>query len=423
MNNELFFNVWRNKYIRNEIKRQLLFISNQYKEFNNIKELKEYEWIDFVEKICYKGEETIKEGDIATTNCIISSLVCSSVYEVLPNTIPNTITDLDISFSTLNNYSFIRDTLPNRLTSLIITSLERITICSNVLPETLKTVILLVPKLTLEDNSLPNSLESLNLMDIEDIDFKQSLFKDFEKSNLIDLSIQCESGSIGKQSFSNRLKSLIYSLRGYSAPTLIKKEFFQSPSSLEILGIRSKNETQFFEDGVIPNTVKTLYISLENSMQKITKSLSIPDSVETLEIFINTFRSNENLIEPFSIPLSVKKIVLEGYYNVPIKLNVLPGNLKELILDCNFNQPLDQLGVLPTSLTSLVLSKNFNQIILPGVLPLSLEYLCFSSPLTHPINSSVLPPSLKTLHLKNPLKINDIISNHFSIDLSLIKLQ
>ncbi|KAN0047654.1 hypothetical protein ACTA71_002038 [Dictyostelium dimigraforme] len=423
MDDQLFFNILRNIYIRNEITIQLLFIVNKYKIFTSIKELKDYQWIDFVESISYRGEETMGTGDISVTNSIISILNCSSLKEVLPNTIPRTVKDFSINFTTNNHFSFIRDTIPTSLTSLTITSLGGITICSNVLPETLKSIIILAPKLIIEDGSLPNSLESLDLIDIEEIDFKQSLFKDFEKSNLIDLSIQCENGTIGDQSFSSRLKSLIYSLRGYSSPTLIKKDFFQLPSSMEFLGIRSKNETQFFEDGVIPNTIKTLHISLENSNQKISKNLGIPDSVENLEIHINTFRPNHGLIEPFSIPKSVKKMVMDGYYNIPFKLNVIPQNLKELTINCNFNQPIDQPGIFPTSLTSLVLPKNFNQPILPGVLPSSLEYLCFSSPLLHPINSSVLPLSLKTLHLKNGLDINDIISNHLPINPYLIKFQ
>ncbi|KAK5581129.1 hypothetical protein RB653_001157 [Dictyostelium firmibasis] len=420
MKDELFFNIWRNKFIRNEISKQLLFIVNEFKSFNSKKEIIDYEWIEFVKNIQYRGKETLEVGDLPT-NGIIYSLFYSSVGEILPNSLPQTIRELEIDFLLLNHYKFIRDTIPNCLRSLTITSFiigHSITICSNCLPETLKSLVIVAPKLFIEDGSLPNSLESLYLMDMEVVDFKQSIFKDFEKSELIDLSIQCENGTIGNQSFSNRLTSLIYSFRGYSSPTLIKKEFFQSPSSIEFLEIRLKNELQKFGDQVIPITTKNLHISLENSDQKICKNL-IPQSVESLGFFFKTFRPNHDLIEPFSIPLSVKKIEINENYNVPIKLNIFPQNLKELKFCCNFNQPLDEPGIFPNSLTSLVLPRGFNQNILPGVLPSSLEYLWFFSPLLKPIESNILPSNLKALYLKEGLNLHDIISNPLSLDPSL----
>ena len=148
---------------------------------------------------------------------------------------------------------------------------------------------------------------------------------------------------------------------------------------------------------IYPQTLK--YLILDDLHQKLTKSM-LPDSLLYLR-FSYSYRYHE-LLERDVLPIDLKELVLDGNFNTKLKINVLPEQLVKLKFGPHYEQPIEP-DVLPSSLLQLTFGyySPFNHPFDLGTLPINLVELIFDqhSSFNQSLGPGILPNSLKTLIL------------------------
>jgi len=117
-----------------------------------------------------------------------------------------------------------------------------------------------------------------------------------------------------------------------------------------------------------------------------------------------TYEPRQSLIAS-CLPNSLEYLEYDTHYDRDILPNVLPHNLITLKFGREFNKSLTP-GSLPPNLKTLILGQRYNQPIPVGVLPIGLEELVFGDEFKQQLSKETLPPSLKKLTI--PFWDNDI---------------
>ena len=179
------------------------------------------------------------------------------------------------------------------------------------------------------------------------------------------------------------------------------------PQTAKIMAIDAiYRQSISYEDAVNPilTRSKVKYIIISNALQL--QNLMPFQNLQEI-IFTDTF--DEEIKDP-NYPPVVKKMTFGSYFNQPLKIGDLPNSLETLFFKSryymeyfsNFNQRIEA-NVLPPNLKVLILGNNFNNGGHPleeKVLPNSLVNLTFGSNFKNGgslLEASVLPPSLTLL--------------------------
>ncbi|KAM9977706.1 hypothetical protein ACTFIR_011578 [Dictyostelium discoideum] len=473
-NSNLFFKIFRNKFLRNQIFKHLRYFNNCPKlvKYNSIKQFEECKFKGYLSKVYYnlKGFEYLpnsvkflKLGDnFWTSNLFILEL------NKLKNFLPQSLTHLVLSnsfsrYSKLNGRSFI----PESVTKLNIGDGFNRIIRSDDIPVTLKSLVI--------GKSFKNSLNLIDCKNLESLEFVyESHFNNIlnnDSNNLLPQNLKyLKFGNLYTMEIKNVELSLPKTLTylsfgsGFNSPinlqSLInlKSLIFESnykfkfsvgslPSSLTYLSINGYEKD--FEIGVLPSNLQTLIISTF-ACYTITTKQKFEIGVLPSSITNFTFNNHYNTLHPFQsgvLPSSLTTLNL-FYYEHPIDNLILPSsltslelpnkeesnkscvllklfsnliNLKSLVWSCKEKIPPN---ILPKSLTQFkILNTKYYHKFELDTFPSSLLSLLINSDNCHGFEDGVLPQSLKKLELncylfKTQFQLNSIPKNLEILSLS-----
>ncbi|KAK5577480.1 hypothetical protein RB653_002421 [Dictyostelium firmibasis] len=414
-NNELFFKVWRNIIIQNEIFFHLkLYNKHINKRFLfNINEISKYRYKSYLNSIKIKVFNDDNEHDdddddyddqnndkvenlqfIPLPYGIVDikfhyhkNLILSKIGS---STIPTSVHTIKFS----NNIKLdISNVLPKFLTSIKFGKLFNEIIPKHVIPNSVKTIIFGYRfNKPLEEGVLPSSLTSIEFGNT----FNQSLNGNWLPANLKSLKF-------GKE-FNHPIEGI---------------DYLQKSLTTLILPIDYKSEIKFKMVAASPQTLSSSSSSLNGNFEYIYNSFSnsIPNSITKLKLD-NLFNQP---LKPDLLPNSITSIIFGKYYNtfIPKKINSLSNlssiefghyfnksfnfktlvNLKTIKFGYSFIEPLINCKF-PPNLTSLTFGFSFNNNIPIGYfINLPLKQLSFGGFFDKPIYDKTLPPTLISLDL------------------------
>ncbi|KAM9995662.1 hypothetical protein ACTFIY_001851 [Dictyostelium cf. discoideum] len=419
-NNEIFFKVFKNIYIKQIIFKHIrIYKENKYTVFYSRKELIEYKEREYIEFIEYVGSEKLEYGDLPSHGILekvsftnytgiidgiiipmgVSTVIYPSLYvcETILSTLPKSVTSVE-------NLFFFNS--PKDTSSPIPETIEKISFHVFLNPDFLKGKIfpkslkeLSVPShneklFYFKNGEVPDSVEYLKIDIYLEADKETELLSFLPKNlKILDLEMQ---GKITPFSLPNSITTL--NIRPYNDPVEIKRDMIpQSVTSLKIDGSRFIS----IERDSLTNslTILNLKFSYHNPVVEIKKHM-IPQSVTKLTIeCTNNYCSIErdslnsllNLTELSFIKANIKPALVS---------NGLPPNLKKLDLSLRLERLTFEKNCFSESLTQL----NF-------ISQESWSYKTHGSPGFQMFDSNSFPKSLKSLNLpfsfNQPLKLTD----------------
>ncbi|KAN0040006.1 hypothetical protein ACTA71_011888 [Dictyostelium dimigraforme] len=452
-NDILFFKIWKNKIIRNEIIHHLKIYnihSIKLNPFNGKKEFEEYKfnsYLLYLDLILLENEH-LDIGTIPLDSCLKELTVrqffnCGNDLLIKENSLPKSITSIDISRCNFNqtnlnkifgdsithlylgvgfNQSLGGGWLPRNLQHLEIHSMtfnQDIKIGN--LPETL-TILRLNHYYDgkIEAGSIPSKV--LNLHYKYDSNYNKSSFNQycFIPKYMTSLEFDYEfnqpiiAGTIPKNitsiKFGNQFNSEIQeNSLPISVGSITFGHGFNQPINNANILPPNLTKLEFgyhFDQSIDPNHFPTSITSLkfgENFNRDLSESLF--KKLYCLNV-LEVGSYFKRIITPNSLPDSLKQLSLGDRYNHKITINTLPTSLEVLKLGRHFNHSIEP-GVLPPNLKSLYVDGNCHTLDLTsyGCLPNSLQYIYFkhSPPILCPTTT---PSSLKSIILTSTLDIN-----------------
>ncbi|KAN0039200.1 hypothetical protein ACTA71_001394 [Dictyostelium dimigraforme] len=377
-NSVLFFKIWKNNVIKNEILFHLRLYNvhfNQESVFT-IKELSNYKYKNYLNRIVIDGKdmngsdvEEITEPFPYGISRIIFSHFSLKHLKFYETTIPTTVVEFHFWYCEINKANL----LPPGVKHIKINggSLKK-----DVLPNSIETIEFDGYDLPLEKGDLPSSVTSLSF----GYGFNQSLAGNWLPPNI---------------------KSLKFSNDGFNQPIEEIERYL--PKSLTCLdlpkgynghGLKIFNQDYFdyleFKKNLANGKIESQSINYTFN-QPIEKKV-LPNSLTTLS-FGDEFNQP---IEKEVLPNSLTTLSFGFYFNQPIKKGTLPNSLKTLSFGNSFNQSIEKC-VLPNNLTTLSFGDYFEQSIKKGALPNNLKSLSFGWYFNQPIEKGDLPNNLTTL--------------------------
>ncbi|KAN0024335.1 hypothetical protein ACTFIV_008741 [Dictyostelium citrinum] len=434
-NDQLFFKVWRNKYIRTIINEyRILFQKNKKVKFLSYKEFKEYNEKEFVLNIDYQSNELLKDGDLKEYPLLrvinlrdpIFTDVSSSIFEntsIVKIKFPQYKRNSDPPLTDINK-------LPNTIKSIkqfpydlnlpIPKSIQKITITNNYFYNNFSLNFLTQP------NNQENSSTNNNNYNITT---SSSLFSNNENIKTLKFNSSWSNNKtiFLENTFPKNLKTL--DLGSYSQilnenvlPTTLEKLLFSGGYSItfysnKLLSLNNLTHLSLLHQNVLlesnslpPNLT---YLSIANLGNPVVDNSIIPRNLKTL-IIHPTFRPDFKSISILygTFPNSLTNLKCEGYKlsSIPKKFKTnnkddinyypcfFPNSIKSLSIGSNFSGgfgpgfffPLESSSSL-CNITSITFGYHFNEIILPNILPKSLTYLKFGKTYNQPFLKDSLP--------------------------------
>ncbi|KAM9988076.1 hypothetical protein ACTFIZ_003422 [Dictyostelium cf. discoideum] len=422
-NDELFFKIWRNKYIRFIITNfRILYEKNKKVKFLSYKEFKEYKEKEFVLKIDYHGG-LLKDGDLSEYGMIRTINLRDTEFNNFSSSIfENTLIE-KIKFPL---YKFSRSpplTDINKLPNTV-NSIKQFPYDFNIpIPESIK-------KITISSdyhNYFLNNNFSLKFSENENItNIKiNSSWSYYSNSPILFENI-----------FPKNLKTL--DLGGYSKilnenvlPITLEKLIFSSGNSItlysnKLLSLINLTHLSFSHQNVLlePNSIppNVTFLSIANLGNPVIDSSIIPRNLKTL-IINPTFRPDYKYCSILygALPNSLTYLKCEGYKlaSIPKKIKndnnicFFPKSIKSLSIGSNFSDnfkpgfffPLESSSSSSSSssslcnITSITFGYHFNEIILPNILPKSLTFLKFGTTYNQPFLKDSIPPDCELKEL------------------------
>ncbi|EGC35523.1 hypothetical protein DICPUDRAFT_18109, partial [Dictyostelium purpureum] len=339
-NEILFFSVWRNKVILNEIQRHHRLYNENKKIYidKSMDQLRYHPHRRYATKIIINVNEPLEpHGQLIPYGTTKLKFYSSFNKPIQAGDIPTTVTSLqfsntDIGFCNVYySHRFdIKSVIPPSVTELSLGINQEIS-----------------------PNTLPPSLTSLTMELDQDIligTFPQSLTA--LKQNNFNRTIT--PGSFG---------SIVdLSLESFNQPL----KAGDLPITCKYLYLGSYNQP--LQPNILPPELKEL--ELINFKHPLSHEISIqtfPHSIETL--FFNSFNQ---VIKPNVLPPSITNLFLNKY-NHPPSDGTIPNSVTYLTLP-KLSSPL-QVGVLPESLTKLTFKNGFDQPIDPATIPQSVTQI------------------------------------------------
>ncbi|KAM9960887.1 hypothetical protein ACTFIW_010045 [Dictyostelium discoideum] len=358
-NDRLFFSIWRNKYLRDKITKEIKIYLNAHRliRFKNCEQLNQYEYKDSLSKVIIEDPST----PLLNIPLNITELEFDPKSEhiaTIKTNLPNHIEKLYFNY----NYSYYSTS--NFLNSL--TSLKELRLggFQNVIkiPESV-TNLHLGYSLYGNLKTSPSPPPPLNF-----IPQSVTILNTGELSTPIDKN--------GNSFLPKNLKELTFG-KAYNHPIKLR----QLPTSL---------------------TKLTLFSG--NCQNQILPKLGSNTSITSLT-FGNKFINKKTQFKVGDLPQNLTFLDLGHMFNMKLVKDVLPSSLITLKLSKNYDHSLSG-EVLPKSLKTLHLGQKFNQQILSNDLPSQLEEITLSWLFCHSISN--FPNSIKTLimedHFKGPLE-------------------
>ncbi|KAN0019684.1 hypothetical protein ACTFIU_002905 [Dictyostelium citrinum] len=453
-NDILFFKVFRNCYLRKNIFNHVsIFQKNREIEFDSLKELRRFQFRDYIESIRINCKERLKNGDIPD-NGVLNKIIFSSLsnlpknseiqhyylYDdgtttrtiskttindsIIPKSVkhreirfPITCCDDDVHFSMIPSFfnAIVNIGIPERDPNHLYEQLLRfpslvklsVGVCS-------RFNVLLIPKLfqpfskTLtsldmgkewNNNGKPIRLGDLNhlvnLKTLKISSYRRELFENVLPPNLEKLAV-CEflyCGDVNNNTI-------------WIVPKTIKK---LTISDSRLPPIFSYGKNMNLSKGFLPTGITHLQLLAK---KMFIEPNGIPDTVEYL--FIDKILTEFPKLSSDQLPKSLKKLdIVPSTSKFIIEQDAL-SNLHQLLsfsvlslYDSTFspscwNHKIYN-GFFPQSITSIDFGQHFNQPLTIehiGLFPNSLKELSFGC-YNHPIPHGLLPNQLKSLFFKN----------------------
>ncbi|KAF2071380.1 hypothetical protein CYY_007296 [Polysphondylium violaceum] len=410
--------IFRSKYLRNNIRNQLLHDKTIKVSLSFIE--KEYETLSKLNCTAFniKIHLLIKSIDQY-------QLYINSPYRHLVNSIqfckfkvsedqllesldllPLEITDLDISVVDLPvNSSFSNNSALKRLKIRLSKELKIESLPKDLNVLQLKSYNHRIPRLLFEMKQLKTL--AITITNLENTNFSD-LYQPVNSDIRVELKLKLDT-FINIDNFENIKNMNLTNLYIFNIDE-VKFKPGDLPTTITTLKM---SYYDVIEPGIIPNSVTDF--ELLNFCSTPLQG-SLPDSITILRLL-----EYHGSIDIGVLPKSLTH--LESlFFNQPLKVGSLPNSLKHLALDC-FNQPILP-GLLPNSLTHIGL-KSINQE-LKGILPISCQQLDISGS-KFPLTMDVLPFNLTKLtinqksieYINLPNSITDLIVYGYDESISL----
>ncbi|EGC40562.1 hypothetical protein DICPUDRAFT_73927 [Dictyostelium purpureum] len=380
-NEKLFFSVWRNKYLLNEIQRHhRLYNENKIININkSMDQLRYHPHRRYATEIIINvGEPLEPHGQLIPYGTTKLNFFDRFNKPIQAGDIPTTVTSLELdqdipigtfplSLTTLKQNKFNRTITPGSFGSIVNLSLESFNqpLKDGDLPITCKYLYLGSYNQPLQPNILPPELKELKLLH-----FNHPLSYGVLPESITDLNMN----------YFNH--PLLYGVLPESI-TNLNMNYFDHPLSNSLSALHS---------------LKTLFLGSFNQEISIQ---TFPHSIEKLWFF-----SFNRVIKPNVLPPSITDLLLYAF-NQPLSEGVPPESITDLHMN-HLNCPLSNSLSTLHSLKKLNLQK-FNQIIKPNELP-SITQLNLDA-YNHPLSNGVLPESITFLSMG---KYNHPLSNSLS---------
>ncbi|KAN0004213.1 hypothetical protein ACTFIZ_010362 [Dictyostelium cf. discoideum] len=383
-NDENFFKIWKNNYLKFKILNYLKIYQESFKSiFYNCQDFIKFEKKEFIKHLIICFNDPLKLYFNKIPNSITNlELVGKFNQQLRENQIPSTITRLRFG-NDFNQSIKKKGIIPSSVTNLIFDSKFNKPLSSDSLPTSVKSLefnsfnqvinfgdipfgvknIKFGYPFNRSLNNLPNSIESLTIM--------QCYERKIELGHCLSLT---ELNFTHYNRFNEVIEpgDLPITLKKLSLGCLFNKLLIHGslPPQLEYLNL-GEQFNQPLQEGILPNSIKTLYLGVKFS--QVLKAFHLPKSLTNL-IGIGNLKLQSPIILNELTQLTQLDI---GNYNHQIEENYLPKNLKSLNLG-SLNQPLIP-NSLPNSITFLDMGKSYNHELDNNILPKSLNHLIFSN--------------------------------------------
>ncbi|KAN0000474.1 hypothetical protein ACTFIZ_000917 [Dictyostelium cf. discoideum] len=443
-NSNLFFKIYRNLYLKNEILKHVKLYNKYWKDtvvFRDVNKYNSFEFKDYLLNLEYSFFQHIKIPNVEILKIGNSFWDRKKLIKSIPeNFIPSSVKDLTIKKPCFSNNTDQSERLcniiPPTVTKLdlgeynnplhpgdISKTLKSLTISicfSDELKESLWPDELELDELKIfrygelkKDCYFPKNYKSLQVYGYVPHIFNINLLS----LSLVKLIIELPKLSSMNLSTLKNLKHL--SVCDFNGD--IEKGFL--PEGLETLNIFNKNNFNF-QVGSLPKSLKKLFIFSYNKKIKLGV---LPEGLETLYISetkesfdVGVFPSSINYLD-FGylaksmeklkvgvLPISLKTFSFPSIYSFEIEEGLLPNSIETLNLPKHFNQIITK-TLLPNKLVRLDFGESFNSPILPNTLPETLKFLSFGFTFNQEIDPFCFPNSIESIFFKGgfnkPLKV------------------
>ncbi|KAF2077519.1 hypothetical protein CYY_001137 [Polysphondylium violaceum] len=326
---------------------------------------------------------------------------------IKPFLFPNTLTTLNIN----NFYPFgqpiFKNSFPSTLTTLFLNVQDsELNEQDGFLPPTLTNLHFFFKSKSVSSKLLPRSIKYLKI-GINGL--HQPLPDEFFPENLLDLELlDFELPFTTRKMIPNKVVNLTLGC-SFIQPL----EIGDLPESIKKLQFTSLDQP--IEKGLLPSLLT--HLVFPNSHSFMIRSGSIPNSVKYLILPLSCGNPPNRLKQV--VPLSVKRLTIIGNYShLPLEKDSIPP-VKEIVISClnckllpgsipstakrlvfrNYLSIIDK-GIIPDSIETLEFHDPFDQPITSDLIPRNLKKLVISNCPTNPkIPSEILPPSITSLFI------------------------
>ncbi|KAK5582705.1 hypothetical protein RB653_004290 [Dictyostelium firmibasis] len=444
-NEKLFFKIWRNKYILNEINYHLrLYNLNYKKKFENCQILYEFIYKDYVKDLTLIGIDENIFNEQFKIPCGILKLSLPNFNREfnIPNIIPSTV--IHLKFGDRFNKLLKPGNIPNSIKYLEFgENFNQPLTDTGVIPSSVETIKFGNFNQILKKNDIPFGVRSIEFgshfdkpinnlpWSITSIKFGNRYGKPFDATSL-PLLLTTISGFSSKEP-----------LKNYNIPSVTYLQFdnFYShkleldtlPNGLLHLDLSNVVASNFsIEKGVLPKTLQTLKLPFGYSRTLVSGTL--PPDLKTLYCYCDSnFKFEGDDVFPSSItdlrfgndfsqhlnkgtlPSNLRYLEL-GRCGQPLLNDLLPRKLESLKFVV-FNQKIE-LNQFPNSLKEITFSYDFQQILDINVLPNQLVKLNLGG-YNHSLEKGTIPNSVKILKFESfnqILKVGDLPNSLTSLE-------
>ncbi|EGC32772.1 hypothetical protein DICPUDRAFT_155236 [Dictyostelium purpureum] len=431
-NSELFFKLFRINYIRSNIFRFLkLYNINQGKRrFSSYNDLKNFKHKEYLQNVFLDFNEDPLDLEISDH---LETIEISYKLEELKSDIPSSITSL-IAPSRFNLKHYKSATKLKKLQCKYV-SLGYHSPFFNELPDSVEELTLMRFRYPIFKEKLPKNLKKLIL------DFDRFYNRTFSSGQL-PLSIEYLEINVSYQSFLIEPRILHYGLKTLKMDSHCMKipEDFYFPETLTSISLCFKDSYPC--NGLLPNSLKKLKLSMQKLPNQLCQSIELPLSVEKYKFVYINYPTSPQSITRNMIPKNVVSLKLVNVDNIldpnngnsilpselqnleitselnnqtfnnQLKANQFPKTLKKLSLKGGFNNGGEPLSaevkdpdnsVFPSSLVYLEFGDSFNQPLGKNVFSKSgnLETIKFGQSFNQIIDIDLIPSSVKTIEITN----------------------
>ncbi|KAN0034291.1 hypothetical protein ACTFIV_000788 [Dictyostelium citrinum] len=421
-NDKLFFSIWRNRYIRNKITKEIKIYFNAHRmiRFKNCEQLNQYEYKDILRRVIIedpsaplsniplnitelefdpKLEFPFIKTNLPTNNIEKLYFNYNYSYSIPYNFFDSLTTLKELRLGGLQNVNGFRisESITNLHMGYSING--KLKIPQNFIPQSVTILNTGELNIPLDNSILPKNLKDLTFGKAYSYPIKLEQLP----TSLTKLTLFC--GNDGKNQILPKLGSntSITSLTFGNKFTNKKTQFKTGdlPQNLTSLNLGHMFNMKLVKD-VLPNSLITL---------KLSKNYNHSLSGEVLPRGLKILHLGQQFNQPIcndDLPNQLEEVTLSWYFCHSL-LN-FPNSIKTLIMEDHFKGPLEKL---PSSLTKLNIKCGYYSSIKPNIIPSTVKDLSISS-YQNTLSTNSIPPSCINLTISFgsfDFEINDSQSN------------